>query len=282
MKVGQEKNLPADTNRIIRQTASGTIRNVFDAIVELITNSDDSYKRLEKEGISVSGEIELTVSRKVGGKCEFIKVQDYAEGMDKETLQAAIVYGGSSSGYKEINSVRGLFGRGLKESIISLGRGDIYTRKDGITSAVRIWMDRRGNVKYATLGLNKEETEQLGLKQNGTIVLINNIDEKFKIPSYEKFEKIFQKHYALRDINSNNKRKIALNFITPKATYSTPIKYSYLAGELIVNEPLKLEDFQEKLTFKLFKSEGMLSPPSNGRCWGTDQDTWCNIRQSTF
>ena len=38
--------IPADTVRWYKQTVFSTIRYLIDAIVELVTNSDDSYKRL--------------------------------------------------------------------------------------------------------------------------------------------------------------------------------------------------------------------------------------------
>lgn len=36
--------------RVMMQQAHGTIKQLIDALVELVTNSDDSYKRLEQQG----------------------------------------------------------------------------------------------------------------------------------------------------------------------------------------------------------------------------------------
>ena len=48
------KDLPINP-RIIEQSAKATVKNLIDGIVELITNCDDSYKDLEREGHKVSG-----------------------------------------------------------------------------------------------------------------------------------------------------------------------------------------------------------------------------------
>ena len=113
------KDLPINP-KIISQLSRATIKNIVDGIVELVTNSDDSYKRLEEKRVKTSGKIEIYVNRKKGGICENLKIKDYAEGMTKEELEKAIEFGGETSGFLEGRSVRGLFGRGLKETIVSL------------------------------------------------------------------------------------------------------------------------------------------------------------------
>lgn len=40
------KELPINS-RIVEQLAKATVKNMVDGIVELVTNCDDSYKRLE-------------------------------------------------------------------------------------------------------------------------------------------------------------------------------------------------------------------------------------------
>ncbi len=136
------KELPINS-RIVEQLAKATVKNIADGIVELVTNCDDSYKRLEGKGQVTSGEMEICVNRKKGGACENLKVKDYAEGMTKEELQEAIVFGGETSGFEKGRSVRGLFGRGLKETIIALGEGEIKTIKNGKLCRTKLWFDKK-------------------------------------------------------------------------------------------------------------------------------------------
>ena len=109
--------IPMDKARYMRQTAFTTIRYLIDVIVELVTNSDDSYKRLEQEGIEVEGKIIIRVRRLKYNKCEKLEVIDFAEGMDKDKLEKALTFAGATSGFEKGRTVRGLLGRGLKEAI---------------------------------------------------------------------------------------------------------------------------------------------------------------------
>ena len=100
-------------SRLIKQQAEATIQNLIDAVVELVTNSDDSYIRLESEEKKHTGQIEIYVSREKGGRVKEFYIKDFAEGMSKEDLEKAIAYGEEISGFIEGKSVRGLLGRGL-------------------------------------------------------------------------------------------------------------------------------------------------------------------------
>jgi len=71
-------------SRVIKQQSTATIQHLIDAVVELSTNCDDSYCRLENEGKHPSGKIEIYVSREKGGKCKEFKIGDCAEGMNNE------------------------------------------------------------------------------------------------------------------------------------------------------------------------------------------------------
>ncbi|MCJ7804243.1 ATP-binding protein, partial [Patescibacteria group bacterium] len=108
--------LPVNEGRLIKSLADSTVRGVMDAVVELVTNSDDSYARQEQEGFAPSGRIDVYIDRGLGGHCKELKVIDEAGGMDFQALKKAIEFSGETSGFKEGRSVRGFFGRGLKES----------------------------------------------------------------------------------------------------------------------------------------------------------------------
>ena len=88
------KEIPiAKPSRIIKQQAEATIKHLIDAIVELITNCNDSYCRLEDEGKHPTGKVEIYISREKGGKCKEFKIKDYAKGMNRDDLEEAIAYG---------------------------------------------------------------------------------------------------------------------------------------------------------------------------------------------
>ena len=126
-----KKDLPVNSARLITEQSKGTIKSVFDALVELITNSNDSFRKLESaKKLAYPGNISIYITRRTLGRCESIIVSDDASGMDNEELLKAIEFAGETSGFSEGKKVRGFFGRGLKESIIALGEGLIITQKN--------------------------------------------------------------------------------------------------------------------------------------------------------
>lgn len=179
-KFGEPQDLPIDA-RITLQMSYGTIRYLYDAIVELVTNSDDSYKRLERDGVAVEGVIKIRTRRLKGSKCERLEVIDFAEGMSRGKLEKALIFAGEASGFEEGKSVRGLFGRGLKEAIIALGRGEIFSIKDNKLSVAEVWIDKRTNKpkrrlieeSYIPTG---EEKEEIGITEgDGTVEIMYNM-----------------------------------------------------------------------------------------------------------
>lgn len=244
--------------RIIEQLAKATVKNLIDGLVELITNSDDSYKRLEQAGHSVSGEIEIIVERKKGGICTCLQVRDKAEGMTREELEKAIEFAGETSGIEEGKSVRGMFGRGLKETIIALGEGEIISVKNGKRVSTKIYIDKNTRQPSYDDEMLDKVTETI--EQNGTVVSIKVTNEKFKIPELDKFEEQLTNHFALRDINSDNNRKIKLIFrdLKRRAEITKFIKYHKPQVKLILNKALTLSD-GDKIDLRIYESQSPLS-----------------------
>jgi len=254
-------------SRVLIQQAEATIQNLPDAVVELITNCDDSYNRLKNtKSKQHCGKIELYINRESGGRCQTFWIRDYAEGMNREKLEKAITYGEESSGFVEGKSVRGLLGRGLKESIIGLGEGIILTRKDGVLNVVKIW--REGKYAYYDF-IEKEGIEQndqdtndfLGSRESGTFIRIRVKNEKIKIPEDDKFILQITDHYALRDINSSKNREVILTFedLRRKLKKSSPVRFTPSSGELIVNKTFSLPKYGDLIQIKIWESSTSLN-----------------------
>jgi len=256
------KDLPINL-RIVEQLAKATVKNLVDGIVELVTNSDDSYRRIEEQGKKALGRMEICVDRKKGGICENLSVKDFAEGMTREELEQAIVFGGETSGFESGRSVRGLFGRGLKETIVALGEGEIHTVKDGKVSRTKLWFDK---------GLRKPQYDDQMLSQsthttepNGTQVVIKVTNERIKIPGYKRFKEQVSRHYALRDINSSERREIELIFqdLSRTLTASTTVSFSYPEGRKVVDKKVNLPGFGDQLALVVYESPEALDSPRN-------------------
>ncbi|MGB9687078.1 MAG: ATP-binding protein [Rectinema subterraneum] len=256
------KDLPIDP-RIIEQLAKATIKNLIDGIVELVTNSDDSYRRLADKGLSRNGRISIYVCREKGGICRRLMVEDFAEGMSKEELRKAIIFGAEVSGITEGRSVRGLFGRGLKETIIALGEGQITSRKNGRVTKTRLWLDKgKKRPLYDDEMLDKAE---ITAEPDGTRVDICVTNEKIKLPEFETFKSQLSNHFALRDINNSVQREVILTFEDLKRQLKTiePIKFVYPRGELVAEKDINLQGFGDRVKLKILESRQELTPPRN-------------------
>ena len=117
------------TDRAIIQLASSVVRgDPIKSLVELITNSDDSYRRMGASKETSFGRLSVSLDKSKNS----MTVLDFAEGMDARTMDESVgTYGGETSGFANGCSVRGFYGRGLKEAILGLGSGSVQSIKQG-------------------------------------------------------------------------------------------------------------------------------------------------------
>lgn len=256
------KDLPINP-RIIEQMSKATIKNLIDGIVELVTNSDDSYKRIEQRGQTVEGKIEIYIDRKKGGICEKLIVRDYAEGMDSKELEKSIEFASETSGFIKGKTVRGLFGRGLKETIIALGKGEIKSFKNGKCYRTRLWVDQRTKRPQYDDEMLKESLDTTN--KNGTEIIIDIDNEKIKVAEFENFKFQLCNHYALREINSSINREIHLTFEDKKrrSKNTAKISFKYPEGKPVKKEEINLSGYGDKLSLIVYEANLPLESPRN-------------------
>src|SRR5271157_6422407 len=93
-------DIQADQRLIARLVRAGTQGDTIRALLELVTNSDDSYWRLEEKETQHEGLIEILYRKE--GSCGLFTVRDFAEGMSHDDLSAAFhKYGAATSGLKD-------------------------------------------------------------------------------------------------------------------------------------------------------------------------------------
>ena len=266
--------LPVNRQRLIKQLADSTIVNVFDAIVELVTNSDDSYLKLEQDGKISSGRIDIYLTRGPRGQCTELVVSDEASGMGYSDLKKAIEFSGETSGFKEGRGVRGFFGRGLKESIIALGKGEILTLKDNVLCRAEICYntekkDAEFNLYDPVGNKTKEELLDLGFSgDSGTVVKIGVSNEKKGyLPAKKTLPDQLSTHFALRGILASSKRFVYLHVVeterSDKMRYDQPLKFVPTEGTIIFEKDVKIDGAGEQVHYKIFEANEQLDSPRN-------------------
>jgi len=251
-------------DRVALQQADQAIRkDVLRALVEIITNSNDSYSRLEQAGWSVSGEIIIEVMRK--HRNSRIVVRDFAEGMTDVRMDKVVgTYGEATSGLKEDKHVRGMWGRGLKDSIFGLGHGYVRSIKGGNFYSCSLLI-KKG---VPTFELDEPIRANVALREefdisegNGTILEIIVSRKDIKMPQFDNLRNYLQRHFELRPIMSNPKRRIILRDFAPNGKFRGEYELSYKApvGEKVLGERFKIPGFPSNARLDVFRSAIQLS-----------------------
>lgn len=175
------------------------------ALVELITNSDDSYSRQEKIGAQVTGRIDIIYERHQSGA--ILQVTDQAEGMSFEQSSRILTYGGAHSPLSRgEGDGRGYFGRGLKQAVFGLGSGSIETIKDGRFTRIELFRGDNGGYLYddgeGDRPASTADYERLGVAESGTRVTIVVENPHAIISHYQTVVQAVADNVYLRDVMS--------------------------------------------------------------------------------
>jgi hypothetical protein len=193
------------TKRTIQQNAALAITDIYDAIVELVTNADDRYQLLGHPG-----RIEIDVERRRGAKVAgLLIVRDFADGMTAAVMQRKLArMGGRESGMSEGRAVRGTNSRGAKD-VATLGHVSFDSiAEDGqyhhccITPRFEFG-DLQSQSVTATI------RRRLGIARgSGTVVSIEI--RGHKVPLHDTMREQLGKLVVLREILANEERSVVL------------------------------------------------------------------------
>ncbi|MEA1866480.1 MAG: ATP-binding protein [Thermodesulfobacteriota bacterium] len=177
--------------------------SVEKALVELITNSDDSYARLEKTNTQVTGQVRIQYERHQRGA--LLVVADQAEGMSFEQACFILSYGAAHSPLaRGEGGGRGYFGRGLKQAVYGLGHGLIETIHAERFSRIELFRSENGGYLYDDGGGDRlakaEDYERLGIAECGTQVTIVIENMHVNISHYRSIVQAVANNIYLRDV----------------------------------------------------------------------------------
>ena len=229
--------LPVD-QRVI-DIDSRRFASIEKALVELITNSDDSYSRLEHAGPLISDKIIISYERHQNGA--LLTVCDHAEGMSFPQIHAVLSYGGAHSQMAcgEAGG-RGFFGRGLKQAIYGLGYGWIESVQAGMLSRVDLFRAEDGQYLFEDWDQDKpaeaQDYSRLGipLDSNGTRVHIVVDNPQTNIPYFASLVTAITNNIYLRDILQ--RRTVEIINLNKKGRHRTclQLKYEEPESELLI------------------------------------------------
>jgi len=273
--VVQRRLLVAD--RALLQLASSAVRgDPVKSLVELITNSDDSYRRMNVQNDPSYGRITVTLD--CGGSG--FTVLDFAEGMSGKTMDECVgTYGSESSGLQTGRSVRGFYGRGMKEAILGLGRGSVTSIKNGHIYECFLSEDgtyARGRPRHAELSDHLELGIPCG--RNGTKVHVSILRLK-RLPPWGWMSYALSHHCCLRDIMQSKRRRVILS----NGEKNELLTYEQPTGKLVLSKRrIRIPGFKATVDLIAYMADEPLSQEGYTRNGGLVIRSRNAIHESTL
>ena len=241
LKPGQEIDLQAD-KRYIQHVRGYAIGDVYDALVELITNADDSYNRLfrsqkrNRDGGDILVE-HLELRKESSSR---LVVRDKAEGMSLHDMQRALLRLGA---YSSEAGNRGYMGRGAKDCS-ALGDLTFESIKDDRYYRCTVTHNLKFRPEVDGETATGHHRKRLGISHgNGTSVALELLPA-ISIPRIDSLERDLPWHYALRDIMAEKSDgEVLLRRLGDPNGKPRRLVYRQPEGELVVNEGFVVEGY---------------------------------------
>jgi len=223
-------------------------------LTELITNADDSYRRLEHAvNLFTQNNERKAIYIMVDKKNRRVEVIDNAEGMDEKTMEKKFeIYGSDKSEREKGYKTRGLFGQGASDVLFSQKEAFIKSIKDGNFYTCKFGWNKQ-NKRFIDPKLARAHVRDIRRKyliphpKNGTIVSFTlNKDVKY----LRRIEDRLRAFYMLRFILSDPSRKAIL--------YENTGNGKRKSIELTYNFPEKIEKnilYENKIKFSFEEKE---------------------------
>ena len=212
------------------------------ALVELVTNSDDSYARLERAGVPVSGRIVVQYERHRHGAV--LTVADQAEGMAFDKACFILSYGGAHSRLAQgMDGGRGYFGRGLKQAIFGLGYGWLETIHEGRLTRIELFRGEDGAYLYDDGSHDRAATDsdrdRLGIPGNGTRVAIVIDSPQVSLSQFGALVQSLSDNIYLRDVLTRRRVEVAHLKDGMEIERSDPVRFEEPPSVLLLGPDLK-------------------------------------------
>lgn len=246
------------SERLLNISRQTSIKTIYDALVELVTNSDDAYGRMNTTLEDIKLKI-VRSSEKYGflpvvddQKLSSIFVVDQASGMSFDEMSNYLLTVGD---YTSGDDSRGMMGRGAKDCSI-LGDVIFTSVKNGKLSQLVIYQNLTADIILQDIDATNAPTSY-GILANGTSVELRV--EPSLIPDFDTFKTNIQKNIYLRNILSNN--NVTLSLLEDKRIER--LIYTIPGGKVIMECDYDIPDYETTAHIKIMTLDNKLPIPSS-------------------
>jgi hypothetical protein len=232
---------PIPVDQRVIDIDSRRFASIEKALVELITNADDSYGRLEKAGVATSGQVLVQYERHQAGA--LLMVTDQAEGMAFAQARAILAYGAAHSTLaRGEGGGRGYFGRGLKQAIYGLGYGWIETIHAGRYARIELFRGENGGYLFddgdGDRPVRDKDRARLGIAGDGTRVAIVIENSHTNISQFRSVLQSVTDNIYLRDVLRRRQVELVHLQRGREVERSGPLRYVEPPAELLLGPDL--------------------------------------------
>ena len=210
--------------RVYKYIRQFTIKSTEDALIELITNCNDAYRKRGGDELKPIS-IEYTSPN-------IIRVCDQAIGLTSVEMQKCFLQVGK---YTNSEDGRGFFSRGAKD-ISAIG--DIYfdSIKGGLYSQCFLNSDAYGSLTVADTPVTDEVRQKLGIAENGLSVTIKLLPN-FVVSNPSDEAESISKLAVLRDIVMDPKIVLTYSHLTSSGTklFQRQLLFDYPTSDLVLD-----------------------------------------------
>ncbi len=221
------------------------------ALVELVTNCDDSYREMEEHSLQIKGTTRIEIERRRKGAPSVVVVRDRAAGMSSREMREKLTKPGSrTSGFEKGLERRGLYGRGAKD-VTEFGRVTFESIKEDMYAICKLNPDTSCTIEESRA--TDDLRERLGIKRsNGTLVTVA-VAPRFDIPQHQTMVEKFSRYFSLRDIFSNPKRRVTLVDLNRRPQKEDLLQYRYPSGKVELNEKFPIPGYDTAVAHLVIK-----------------------------
>jgi hypothetical protein len=249
LKLGEPRDLRLSA-RYYQFNRSHAIHDVFDALVELITNCDDSYHRMFCDGLRQEDGGPILIEYLASKDGPSLIVHDRAEGMSLHEMSDKL---GDVGTRRSKAGDRGFMARGAKDCS-ELGTVIFESIKDDKYYKCEL-TPRAQFVPREERKATREIREKLHIpRSNGTVVTVR-LEQAHRLPRFETIARDLPWHFALRDILAEESptRLLFRNLnrrddATEKLVYRNPV------GEVVFEETFRVEGYGVSAHLKIMKA----------------------------
>jgi hypothetical protein len=226
---------------------------IFEALLEILTNSDDAYESLNNNSLNYLGDVRIEYDR--GGKKNptILRVKDKAIGMSFEQMKDKLM----TYHKKTSTTSRSFFGRGLRD-VTALGDVRVSSIKDGLFSEVIMYQDLNVVANANNEKPTKDEIKDLGTKKHGTTIeVIIPAGSKMEYNPYvDTIIHTLPRHYALSRVLDSKHKTLNLTIVTDKKEHK--IVHVEPDGELIFEKNIEIPKYKTTSKFRLYKLKNLV------------------------